>query len=32
MGAAISLLTIVVLLAMTAYYLRLTLKQEEDEL
>ncbi|MFH8348080.1 carbohydrate ABC transporter permease [Streptomyces sp. NPDC018045] len=32
MGAAISLLTIAVLLAMTAYYLRLTLKQEEDEL
>lgn len=31
MGAAISLLTIVVLLGMTAYYLRLTLKQEEDE-
>ncbi|MFG2223620.1 carbohydrate ABC transporter permease [Streptomyces sp. NPDC048644] len=32
MGAAISLLTILVLLGMTAYYLRLTLKQEEDEL
>ncbi|WP_030981704.1 carbohydrate ABC transporter permease [Streptomyces sp. NRRL S-1813] len=30
MGAAISLLTIVVLLVMTAYYLRLTLKQEEE--
>ncbi|WP_274913372.1 carbohydrate ABC transporter permease [Streptomyces sp. WZ-12] len=32
MGAAISVLTIVVLLALTAYYLRLTLKQEEDAL
>lgn len=32
MGAAISLLTILVLLAMTAYYLRLTLKHEEDDL
>ncbi|GAU65381.1 putative sugar ABC transporter permease protein [Streptomyces sp. NBRC 110611] len=31
MGAAISLLTIVVLLAMTAYYLRLTLRQEARE-
>lgn len=31
MGAAISLLTIVVLLAMTAYYLRLTLRQERQE-
>ncbi|MER7154119.1 carbohydrate ABC transporter permease [Streptomyces lydicus] len=31
MGAAISLLTIVVLLAMTAYYLRLTFKQEQQE-
>ncbi|MFI9719201.1 carbohydrate ABC transporter permease [Streptomyces sp. NPDC052396] len=31
-GAAISILTIVMLLAMTAYYLRLVLKQEEDEL
>lgn len=32
MGAAISILTIVILLALTAYYLRLVLKQEEDEL
>ncbi|MFJ2092512.1 carbohydrate ABC transporter permease [Streptomyces sp. NPDC087901] len=32
MGAAISFLTIIVLLAMTAYYLRTVLKQEEDEL
>ncbi|MET9294725.1 sugar ABC transporter permease [Streptomyces sp. NPDC003077] len=32
MGAAISLLTILILLALTAYSLRLTLKQEEDEL
>ncbi|ARF57341.1 carbohydrate ABC transporter permease [Streptomyces gilvosporeus] len=31
MGAAISLLTIAVLLAVTAYYLRLTLKQEAQE-
>ncbi|AOP49858.1 carbohydrate ABC transporter permease [Streptomyces lydicus] len=31
MGAAISLLTIAVLLAMTAYYLRLTFKQEQQE-
>ncbi|MBZ4321648.1 carbohydrate ABC transporter permease [Streptomyces huiliensis] len=32
MGAAISILTILILLALTAYYLRLVLKQEEDEL
>ncbi len=32
MGSAISLLTILVLLAITSYYLRLVLKQEEDEL
>ncbi len=32
MGAAISLLTILVLLGLTSYYLRLVLKQEEDEL
>jgi N,N'-diacetylchitobiose transport system permease protein len=32
MGAAISLLTILVLLALTSYQLRLTLKQEEDTL
>ncbi|MBT2384574.1 carbohydrate ABC transporter permease [Streptomyces sp. ISL-11] len=32
MGAAISILTIVILLALTAHYLRLVLKQEEDEL
>ncbi|AVH61157.1 MULTISPECIES: carbohydrate ABC transporter permease [Streptomyces] len=32
MGAAISFLTILVLLALTAYYLRTVLKQEEDEL
>ncbi|MEX2983556.1 carbohydrate ABC transporter permease [Streptomyces sp. C36] len=32
MGAAISILTIVMLLALTAHYLRLVLKQEEDEL
>ncbi|WP_327369782.1 carbohydrate ABC transporter permease [Streptomyces sp. NBC_01217] len=32
MGAAISFLTIIVLLAMTAYYLRTVLKHEEDEL
>ncbi|KUL53317.1 sugar ABC transporter permease [Streptomyces sp. NRRL F-4489] len=32
MGAAISVLTIAVLLVLTAYYLRLTLKQEEDAL
>ncbi|MEU5423132.1 carbohydrate ABC transporter permease [Streptomyces sp. NPDC001407] len=31
-GAAISILTIVILLALTAYYLRLVLKQGEDEL
>ncbi|MET9415051.1 sugar ABC transporter permease [Streptomyces klenkii] len=31
-GAAVSILTIVILLALTAYYLRLVLKQEEDEL
>lgn len=32
MGAAISVLTIVMLLALTAYYLRIVLTQEEDEL
>ncbi|MFJ9039493.1 carbohydrate ABC transporter permease [Streptomyces sp. NPDC102406] len=32
MGAAIALLTIVVMLILTAYYLRIVLKQEEDEL
>ena len=32
MGAAISFLTIIVLLVMTGYYLRTVLKQEEDEL
>ncbi|MDQ8702197.1 sugar ABC transporter permease [Streptomyces sp. LHD-70] len=32
MGSAIALLTIVILLALTAYYLRIVLKQEEDEL
>ncbi|MER5685142.1 sugar ABC transporter permease [Streptomyces sp. NPDC002205] len=32
MGSAISFLTIIVLLAMTGYYLRTVLKQEEDEL
>ncbi|MGP3942231.1 MULTISPECIES: carbohydrate ABC transporter permease [Streptomyces] len=32
MGAAISLLTIAVLLALTSYYLRIVLRQEEDEL
>ncbi|GAA2723130.1 MULTISPECIES: sugar ABC transporter permease [Streptomyces] len=32
MGAAISILTIVILLGLTAYYLRLVLKQEEDDL
>ncbi|MEU1345918.1 carbohydrate ABC transporter permease [Streptomyces sp. NPDC005775] len=32
MGAAISFLTMIVLLVMTAYYLRTVLKQEEDEL
>ncbi|NEB79748.1 sugar ABC transporter permease [Streptomyces sp. SID14478] len=32
MGAAIALLTIVVMLVLTAYYLRIVLKQEEDEL
>ncbi|MFE6778106.1 carbohydrate ABC transporter permease [Streptomyces sp. NPDC057702] len=32
MGAAISLLTILVLLALTSYYLRIVLKQERDEL
>ncbi|MFI5686888.1 carbohydrate ABC transporter permease [Streptomyces sp. NPDC051636] len=31
-GAAISFLTIVVLLVITSYYLRMVLKQEEDEL
>ncbi|MFJ5264003.1 carbohydrate ABC transporter permease [Streptomyces sp. NPDC088387] len=31
-GAAIAVLTILVLLALTAYYLRIVLKQEEDEL
>ncbi|MDO0925233.1 sugar ABC transporter permease [Streptomyces sp. TG1A-8] len=31
-GAAISFLTILVLLAITSYYLRMVLKQEEDEL
>ncbi|MEV0488585.1 carbohydrate ABC transporter permease [Streptomyces atratus] len=32
MGSAISFLTVIVLLAMTGYYLRTVLKQEEDEL
>ncbi|MET7712033.1 sugar ABC transporter permease [Streptomyces sp. NPDC005407] len=32
MGAAISLLTILILLGMTSYYLRIVLKQGEDEL
>ncbi|MET7935212.1 sugar ABC transporter permease [Streptomyces sp. NPDC005322] len=32
MGAAISLLAILVLLALTSYYLRIALRQEEDEL
>ncbi|MBA4865505.1 sugar ABC transporter permease [Streptomyces sp. PSKA54] len=32
MGSAISFLTILILLALTAYYLRTVLKQEEDEL
>ncbi|MFE0171600.1 carbohydrate ABC transporter permease [Streptomyces sp. NPDC059002] len=32
MGAAISLLTILVLLGVTSYYLRIVLKQSEDEL
>ncbi|MEU7643128.1 carbohydrate ABC transporter permease [Streptomyces huasconensis] len=32
MGAAIAMLTIVILLAITSYYLRIVLKQEEDEL
>ncbi|MFC3571866.1 carbohydrate ABC transporter permease [Streptomyces yaanensis] len=32
MGAAISFLTILVLLVITSYYLRMVLKQEEDEL
>ncbi|QQM40890.1 carbohydrate ABC transporter permease [Streptomyces liliifuscus] len=32
MGAAISFLTILILLGLTAYYLRTVLKQEEDEL
>ncbi|MCX4971522.1 MULTISPECIES: carbohydrate ABC transporter permease [unclassified Streptomyces] len=32
MGAAISFLTILTLLALTAYYLRTVIKQEEDEL
>ncbi|MEV6834704.1 sugar ABC transporter permease [Streptomyces sp. NPDC051133] len=31
-GAAISFLTVLVLLVMTSYYLRMVLKQEEDEL
>ncbi|MFD3518092.1 carbohydrate ABC transporter permease [Streptomyces sp. NPDC058657] len=31
MGSAISVLTIVILLLLTAYYLRIVLKQEEDE-
>ncbi|MEV0601099.1 sugar ABC transporter permease [Streptomyces sp. NPDC050315] len=31
MGAAISLLTILILLALTSYYLRIVLRQEEDE-
>ncbi|WP_432028151.1 carbohydrate ABC transporter permease [Streptomyces sp. 1222.5] len=31
-GAAISFLTILVLIALTSYYLRMVLKQEEDEL
>ncbi|MEU1664606.1 sugar ABC transporter permease [Streptomyces sparsogenes] len=31
MGAAISLLTILILLALTSYYLRIVLKHEEDE-
>ncbi|WP_435850387.1 carbohydrate ABC transporter permease [Streptomyces uncialis] len=32
MGAAISILTILILLLLTAYYLRTVIKQEEDEL
>ncbi|MQY13615.1 hypothetical protein SRB5_37650 [Streptomyces sp. RB5] len=32
MGAAISILTILILLALTSYYLRLTLKHEEEQL
>ncbi|MFJ4684639.1 carbohydrate ABC transporter permease [Streptomyces sp. NPDC091377] len=32
MGAAIAVLTILILLGLTAYYLRIVLKQEEDEL
>lgn len=32
MGSAISILTILILVTMSAYYLRLVLKQEEDEL
>ncbi|MEU6007474.1 sugar ABC transporter permease [Streptomyces sp. NPDC047453] len=32
MGAAIAVLTILMLLGLTAYYLRIVLKQEEDEL
>ncbi|MFC5718737.1 carbohydrate ABC transporter permease [Streptomyces gamaensis] len=32
MGATISILTILILLALMAYYLRIVLKQEEDEL
>lgn len=32
MGSAISILTILILLGLTAYYLRIVLKQEEDEL
>ncbi|POX39997.1 sugar ABC transporter permease [Streptomyces sp. Ru73] len=31
MGAAVSLLTILILLALTSYYLRIVLRQEEDE-
>jgi N,N'-diacetylchitobiose transport system permease protein len=31
MGSAIAMLTIVIMLALTAYYLRIVLKQEEDE-
>jgi N,N'-diacetylchitobiose transport system permease protein len=31
MGAAIAVLTILILLVLTAYYLRIVLKQEEDE-
>ncbi|EGX61421.1 sugar transporter integral membrane protein [Streptomyces zinciresistens K42] len=32
MGAAIAVLTILIMLGLTAYYLRIVLKQEEDEL